>query len=356
MKFTVHLFCHLPFHVPLYINPCLYVCSDALYLSIFCCLLCLTPHSVTFALSLSRTLSLSFYHNSKYPVGPGCRLLLVYLALGSIRLQAEASHSSQSHKMWLVLTTALRGDGLIGQIASDRLGTLQDDSSNSMLWIHPYRILILYLSLSLSLLPTLISVNLTPFVSITASVFMFMCHQAVCMPNAYISCLCLHHLKARHKLYSSSQTWMSIISRLASFSPWKLYLNGKHAPPPPPPTPKEEKKRKKKLTHCSHIQCISVACDCLSQPIRAQSLLMAEPRSSEAVTRSEVVVPNVPRYIGEIWGGIIHVSHLYVMPSLIHCNDKYNVSTKKRGKGNHATYSSFHITSTDCTLYMQKLC
>lgn len=46
----------------------------------------------------------------------------VYLALGSIRLQAEASHSSQSHKMWLVLTTALQGDGLIGLIALDRLG------------------------------------------------------------------------------------------------------------------------------------------------------------------------------------------------------------------------------------------
>lgn len=79
------------------------------------------PRSLS--LCLSRTLSLSFCHNSKYPVGPGCRLLvLVYLALGSIRLQAEASHSSQSHKMWLVLTTALQGDGLIGLIASDRLG------------------------------------------------------------------------------------------------------------------------------------------------------------------------------------------------------------------------------------------
>lgn len=80
-----------------------------------------TPQSLSHCLSL--TLSLSFCHNSKYPVGPGCRLLvLVYLALGSIRLQAEASHSSQSHKMWLVLTTALQGDGLIGLIASDRLG------------------------------------------------------------------------------------------------------------------------------------------------------------------------------------------------------------------------------------------
>lgn len=80
-----------------------------------------TPWSLPLRLSL--TLSLSFCHNSKYPVGPGCRLLvLVYLALGSIRLQAEASHSSQSHKMWLVLTTALQGDGLIGLIASDRLG------------------------------------------------------------------------------------------------------------------------------------------------------------------------------------------------------------------------------------------
>ena len=81
-----------------------------------------TPQSLS-PPSLALTLSLSFCHNSKYPVGPGCGLLvLVYLALGSIRLQAEASHSSQSHKMWLVLTTALQGDGLIGLIASDRLG------------------------------------------------------------------------------------------------------------------------------------------------------------------------------------------------------------------------------------------
>lgn len=43
-------------------------------------------------------------------------------ALGSIRLRARASHSSQCHKLWLVLTTALQGDGLIGLIASERLG------------------------------------------------------------------------------------------------------------------------------------------------------------------------------------------------------------------------------------------
>lgn len=82
-----------------------------------------SPLPYFFFLLHSHTFSLSFCHNSKYPVGPGCRLLvLVYLALGSIRLQAEASHSSQSHKMWLVLTTALQGDRLIGLIVSDRLG------------------------------------------------------------------------------------------------------------------------------------------------------------------------------------------------------------------------------------------
>lgn len=37
------------------------------------------------ALSHSHTFPLSFCHNSKYPVGPGCGLLLLaYLALGSI--------------------------------------------------------------------------------------------------------------------------------------------------------------------------------------------------------------------------------------------------------------------------------
>ncbi|TNN75388.1 hypothetical protein EYF80_014435 [Liparis tanakae] len=29
--------------------------------------------------------------------------MLVYLALGSIRLRAEASHSSQSHKIWIIV-------------------------------------------------------------------------------------------------------------------------------------------------------------------------------------------------------------------------------------------------------------
>lgn len=92
-----------------------------IYQSAVYCVIFTSP--VTFPLSHSHFFSLSFRHNSKYPVGPGCRLLvLVYLALGSIRLQAEASHSSQSHKMWLVLTTALQGDGLIGPIVSDRLG------------------------------------------------------------------------------------------------------------------------------------------------------------------------------------------------------------------------------------------
>lgn len=72
-------------------------------------------------LSHCHTPFLSFCHYSKYPVSSACSLMvLVYLALGSIRLQAEASHSSQCHKMWLVLTTALQGDGLIGLIASDR--------------------------------------------------------------------------------------------------------------------------------------------------------------------------------------------------------------------------------------------
>lgn len=117
MEMVVHLFLlpvRLLLHVPHYI-----LSSYTWYLSIFCHLLCCISLPSHF---LSHTLSLSFCYNSKYPVGPGCRLLvLVYLALGSIRLQAEASHSSQSHKMWLVLTTALQGDELIGLIASDRL-------------------------------------------------------------------------------------------------------------------------------------------------------------------------------------------------------------------------------------------
>lgn len=59
-------------------------------------------HSRPLSLFLCHCLThfLSFGHYSKYSIGPGYRLLvLFYLVLGSIRLQAEASHSSQCHKM-----------------------------------------------------------------------------------------------------------------------------------------------------------------------------------------------------------------------------------------------------------------
>lgn len=102
-------------------GPLLILCSYNIYQSL-CCLLCHTRRFNHCFFLPSHTFSLSFCHSSKYPVGQGCGLLvLVYLVLGSIQLQAEASHSSQSHKMWLVLTTALRGDGLIGPIVSYRL-------------------------------------------------------------------------------------------------------------------------------------------------------------------------------------------------------------------------------------------
>lgn len=108
-------------------GPLLILSSYNIYQSL-CCLLCHTrclDRWVFFLLLLllPHAFSLSFCHSSKYPVGPGCGLLvLVYLVLGSIQLQAEASHSSRSHKMWLVLTTALQGDGLIGLIVADRPG------------------------------------------------------------------------------------------------------------------------------------------------------------------------------------------------------------------------------------------
>lgn len=98
-----------------------------------------SPSLAPFWQSLPHTFC-HFRHSSKYPVGPSCGLpVLAYLALGSIQLQVEASHSSQSHKMWLVLTTALRGDGLIGLIGSDRAcWTLRRKTRrNSMLRIHP---------------------------------------------------------------------------------------------------------------------------------------------------------------------------------------------------------------------------
>lgn len=102
-------------------GPLLILCSYNIYQSL-CCLLCHTPCLNHCFFHLPHAFSLSFCHSSKYPVGPGCGLLvLVYLVLGSIQLQAEASHSSQSHKMWLVLTTALQGDGLIGLIVADML-------------------------------------------------------------------------------------------------------------------------------------------------------------------------------------------------------------------------------------------
>lgn len=141
---------------------------------------------LTFSLSHSHTFSLSFCHNSKYPVGPGCRLLvLVYLALGSIRLQAEASHSSHSHKMWLVLTTALQGDRLIGLIVSDRLGWTHYRKTTATACCGFFAIFCLLfffpLSLSIYFFLTLISVNLFLPSSFypTPSVLIFSCLQTV---------------------------------------------------------------------------------------------------------------------------------------------------------------------------------
>lgn len=174
------------------------------------------PSPVTFPPSLSLTLSLSFCHNSKYPVGPGCRLLvLVYLALGSIRLQAEASHSSQSHKMWLVLTTALQGDGLIGLIASDRLGwTLYRKTAATACcgFILDFFFLFLFsLSLSICFFLTLIFVDLFLPLSILLPLSLYLAAFRLPPSKLYLSFflfasyLSLTSLYA-HKLHSSIQT------------------------------------------------------------------------------------------------------------------------------------------------------
>lgn len=173
----------------------------------------------SFFLCLSLTLSLSFCHNSKYPVGQRCRLLvLVYLALGSIPLQAEVSHSSQSHKMWLVLTTALQGDRLIGLIASDRLGwTLQEDSSKSMLWIHPllfcpfflYGSLFAYfllwtLSVSFSL-PLSIVLPLSSYLSVFRLSIFFISHFCwlhICAWRARMHTNCKPSVKTKMPIFS----------------------------------------------------------------------------------------------------------------------------------------------------------
>lgn len=155
------------------------------------------PQSLSLRLCL--TLSLSFCHNSKYPVGPGCSLLvLVYLALGSIRLQAEASHSSQSHKMWLVLTTALQGDGLIGLIASDRLGWTLYRMTTATACCG----FILAVSDFSSFFKFFFTILCLPFshpsfsiFSLLFSVFVFNCLQTVFFLNI-ISFFCLFHIQA----------------------------------------------------------------------------------------------------------------------------------------------------------------
>lgn len=169
-----------------------------------------TPQSLS--LHLSLTLSLSFCHNSKYPVGPGCKLLvLVYLALGSIRLQAEASHSSQSHKMWLVLTTALQGDGLIGLIASDRLGwTLYRKTAACL----PFSAFVFLFSLWICIcfFLTFIFVNLflPPSLYNSPSVFIFGYLQTVSLYTLSLIFLFASYLSLTssyaHKLHSNSQT------------------------------------------------------------------------------------------------------------------------------------------------------
>lgn len=216
LEMVIHLFLSLvSLHVPQYI-----LGSYSWYLSIFCHLLCHIPLPSHF---LSVSLSHFLCHfattaNILLAQTAGCRLLvLVYLALGSIRLQAEASHSSQSHKMWLVLTTALQGDGLIGLIASDRLGwtlyrkTRATACCGFILTVFCSFFPFLFsLSLSVYLFLTLIfvdfflplSLSLSSSLSLYVAVFrlsLFISHFL------FVSYLSLTSLYA-HKLHSSSQT------------------------------------------------------------------------------------------------------------------------------------------------------
>lgn len=226
------------------------------------------------SLCLPLTLSLSFCHNSKYPVGPGCRLLvLVYLALGSIRLQAEASHSSQSHKMWLVLTTALQGDGLIGLIASDRLGwTLHRKTAATACcgFILAFFLFLFSLLLSICFFFALIFVNhlyppsfyLTPFVFIFSCLFtklyLFLCLLHVCAQITQQQSNLNANIVGFTVFLSCKVTFKdqpSIPLKPHSLYPHTVYLCGMWPPP--------------------------------SANHRAQSLLVAE-SSSKPVTQSEV--------------------------------------------------------------------
>ncbi len=215
MEMVVHLFLSpvsLLLQVPLYV-----LCSYTwFFINLLPFIVSYSPPQ-SLSLGLSLTLSLSFCHNSKYPVGPGCRLLvLVYLALGSIRLQAEASHSSQSHKMWLVLTTALQGDGLIGLIASDRLGwTLYRKTAATACcgFILPFLFPFSFFSITLYLLfsHSHLCRSLSPFLSLSYSLCLYIWLTSNCLSLNFISLFLFASYQSltslyAHKLRSSSQT------------------------------------------------------------------------------------------------------------------------------------------------------
>lgn len=197
-----------------YCSYCVHVPNIYLSFAVYCVIF---TSAVFFSLLHSHTFSLSFCHNSKYPVGPGCRLLvLVYLVRGSIQLQAEASHSSQSHKMWLVLTTALQGDRLIGLIVSDRLGWTcyrKKTATACCGFCHflPFSSSVaFYLLFHLPPPPIFVSPFFSlPFSINTPSVLMFSCLRTVSL-----------NLSA-HTLHCRSQTSMPILSGLPFSHPVK---------------------------------------------------------------------------------------------------------------------------------------
>lgn len=133
--------------------------------------------------------------------------------------------------MWLVLTTALRGDGLIGLIASDRLGWTSYRKTAARCGS-----LLAILYVLLSFFPSIVTLHLLfphyRFASLFASfylinsVFISSCLQTVCFftlshffptPDKYCC--------AVHKLHCSSQTWMPILSVFPSFYSAMLYSN-----------------------------------------------------------------------------------------------------------------------------------
>lgn len=167
----------------------------------------------------------------------------VYLALGSIRLQAEASHSSQSHKMWLVLTTALQGDGLIGLIALDRLGwTLYRKTTATacrglvlaifylffcaffFFFVH-HALFAFFSLLSLSVHPTPPACFLLSY-SLSLPVFMFSCLHCLSPSLNFISIFFVCFISEPDKLVCTQITQQQ--SNLnASFVSLTFFLSGK---------------------------------------------------------------------------------------------------------------------------------